>query len=292
MSAAAPSSAPSDASAPHWASPPARAPVRERFAGKVALVTGASHGIGLSIALELLREGARVVASSLPADAEAGRAAFAAAGFVDVPVVAGDLAEAAFCEALVEAALAKFGAIDLLVNNAFSFLGGGLEAPVANFSLSYAIGPIAFARLIQLCAERSMRAGGAVVNISSISAHIAQPSRWPYLMCKGAVAQLTKGAALDLGRRGIRVNSVSPGWTWTREVDKACGGDRASKADVWGAYAVLGRLAHTIEVARPVLFLLSDDASFITGADLDVSGGYLALGPEGQGQQSSFASSR
>ena len=137
-----------------------------------------------------------------------------------------------------------------------------------------------------------VKEGGSVVNISSISAHIAQPARWPYLMSKGAVSQLTRGAALDLGRRNIRVNSVSPGWTWTREVDKACGGDRASKAEVWGNYAMLGRLAHTIEVARPVLFLLSEDASFVTGADLDVSGGYLGMGPEGQGLLSAFASTR
>jgi NAD(P)-dependent dehydrogenase (short-subunit alcohol dehydrogenase family) len=277
---------------PQWATPPARTPVRERFAGKVAIVTGSTHGIGLAIALELLREGARVVASSLPADAAAGAAAFAAEGFADVPIVAGDLAEAAFCETLVEAALSRFGRVDLLVNNAFSFLGGGLEAPVADFALSFAIGPIAFARLIQLCAARGMTEGGSVVNISSISAHIAQPGRWPYLMNKGAVSQLTRGAALDLGRRGIRVNAVSPAWTWTREVDKACSGDRAAKAEAWGAYSMLGRLAHTIEVARPVLFLLSDDASFITGADLDVSGGYLAMGPEGDGRGSSFASTR
>lgn len=177
------------AALPQWASPPARSPVRERFSGKVAIVTGSTHGIGFAIALELLREGARVVASSLPADAAAGAAAFAAEGFADVPIVAGDLADVAFCESLVEAALAKYDRLDLLVNNAFSFLGGGLEAPAAAFALSYAIGPIAFARLIQLCAERGMKEGGAVVCISSISAHIAQPSRWPYLMSKGAVSR-------------------------------------------------------------------------------------------------------
>ena len=101
-----------------------------------------------------------------------------------------------------------------------------------------------------------------------------------------------RGAALDLGRRNIRVNCVSPGWTWTREVDKACNGDRASKAEAWGSYSMLGRLAHPVEVARPVLFLLSDDASFVTGADLDVSGGYLGQGPEGDGRSSAFAGSR
>ncbi len=88
------------------------------------------------------------------------------------------------------------------------------------------------------------------------------------------------------------MNSVSPGWTWTREVDKACGFDRPSKAGPWGDYSMLGRLAHPVEVARPVLFLLSDDASFITGTDLPVDGGYNALGPEGLGRGSAFASTR
>ena len=88
------------------------------------------------------------------------------------------------------------------------------------------------------------------------------------------------------------MNSVSPGWTWTREVDKACGGDRASKAREWGEYCMQRRLAHTVEIAAPVLFLLSSDASFITGTNLPVDGGYCGLGPEGLGAASEYAGSR
>ena len=88
------------------------------------------------------------------------------------------------------------------------------------------------------------------------------------------------------------MNSVSPGWTWTREVDKACGGDRESRAEEWGNYAMLRRLAHTVEIAAPVLFLLSSDASFITGTDLPVDGGYNGLGPEGLGLSSEYAGSQ
>ena len=83
------------------------------------------------------------------------------------------------------------------------------------------------------------RGGGAIVNISSISAHIAQPNRWTYNAAKGAVNQLTRCMALDLAPYGIRVNTLSPGWIWTREVDKACGGDRAKWGPVWGKYHIL-----------------------------------------------------
>ncbi|MEY2878486.1 MAG: hypothetical protein RLZZ15_866 [Verrucomicrobiota bacterium] len=272
--------------------PATRRPIDDRFAGKVALVTGGTHGIGFAIALELLREGAAVVVSGLPADADEGRAAFAAAGFSPT-IVTGDLVEDGFCEALVAHTLAAHGRIDALVNNAFSFLAKGLDATPADFARSFGVGPVAFARLTQLVAAPMRRqGGGAIVNISSISAHIAQPHRWTYNAAKGAVTQLTRCAALDLAPDKIRVNSVSPGWIWTREVDKAAGGDRAKFDPIWGAFHMLGRTAEPVEVAGPVLFLLSDDASFITGTDLPVDGGYNGLGPEGLGQNTIVAGTK
>ena len=113
-------------------------------------------------------------------------------------------------------------------------------------------------------------------------------------MAKGAVRQLTKCAALDLARNGIRVNGVSPAWIWTREVDKAAdmdGGGREKWGPIWGDYHMLGRLGETVECARPILFLLSDDASFITGTDLPIDGGYLEHGAEGLGQTAVIAGS-
>ena len=133
--------------------------------------------------------------------------------------------------------------------------------------------------------------GGAIVNVSSISARIAQPDRWTYNSAKGAVQNLTRCMALDLAPYGIRVNSVSPGWIWTREVEKAAGGNRAKWEPVWGDFHILRRLGETVEVAAAILFLLSPDASFITGADLPVDGGYQALGSEGLGNASQFAGS-
>jgi NAD(P)-dependent dehydrogenase (short-subunit alcohol dehydrogenase family) len=271
---------------------PIRTPVLHRFKGKVALVTGGTNGIGHAIALELLREGATVAVSGLPADAEEGRRAFAAAGF-SPQIIAGDLVDEAFCRKLVADVLQQSGRIDCLVNNAFSFLAKGLDATRADFERSFNVGPFAFAQLTQLVAEPMKRqGGGAIVNVSSISSWVAQPNRWTYNTAKGAVTQLTRCAALDLAPHRIRVNSVSPGWIWTREVDKAAGGDRAKYDPIWGQYHMLARMGHPVEIAGPVLFLLSDDASFITGTDLPVDGGYNGLGPEGLGQTTKIAGTK
>ena len=270
---------------------PSRRPIDDRFRGKVVLVTGGTHGIGFAIALELLREGAVVVVSGLTRDEEEGRAAFATAGFSPA-VLTGDVLEDSHRRHLVGETLARHGRIDGLVNNAFSFLAKGLDATPDDFARSFGVGPVAFASLIQHVTKPMQRqGGGAIVNVSSISASIAQPNRWTYNLAKGAVAQLTRCAALDLAPHGIRVNSVSPGWIWTREVDKAAGGDRKTFDPIWGQFHMLGRVGHPVEIAGPVLFLLSDDASFITGTDLPVDGGYNGLGPEGLGANTKIAGS-
>jgi len=143
------------------------------------------------------------------------------------------------------------------------------------------------------CVTPLMRAqgGGSIVNLSSISAHIAQPNRWTYNAAKGAVNQLTRCMALDLSADNIRVNTVSPGWIWTREVDKAAGYDRAKWGPIWGRFHMLRRLGEVEECAAPVAFLLSDEASFITSTEIMVDGGYRGMGSEGLGDASSFAGS-
>ncbi len=269
-----------------------RKPIADRFRGKVAIVTGGTNGIGHSIALELLREGAEVAVSCLPADEAHGRAAFAAAGFSPL-VIVGDMSEEEFCRKLVGDTVAKYGRLDYLVNNAFSFIAAGLNASRADFLYSLEVGPLGFALMIQLTAEHMNKVGGgAVVNVSSISAWVAQPNRWTYNMSKGAVTQLTRCAALDLAPQKIRVNSVSPGWTWTRETEKAAGGEIEKYDKLWGQFHMLARMCYPVEIAAPTLFLLSDDASFITGTNIPVDGGYNGLGPEGLGQNTVIAGSK
>jgi NAD(P)-dependent dehydrogenase (short-subunit alcohol dehydrogenase family) len=131
--------------------------------------------------------------------------------------------------------------------------------------------------------------GRAIVNVASISAHIAQPNRWTYNACKGAIVAMTRCQALDLAPDGIRVNAISPAWTWTPEVARAANNDRERWEPVWGRFQMLRRFCEPREVARAILFLCSDDASFVTGTELAVDGGYLGLGSEGLGDLSSYA---
>jgi NAD(P)-dependent dehydrogenase (short-subunit alcohol dehydrogenase family) len=273
---------------------PTHHPIKDRFAGKVAIVTGGGAGIGRAIVEELAKEGARVVFSDLNPDTAAAVEADRNAGF-ETTLVTGDMAEESVCREIVERAVAVYGRVDYLVNNAFAFTAKALDATTADWHRSFTAGPLAFARMAQnVFPQMKAVGGGAIVNISSISGHVAQKERWTYNTSKGAVGQLTKCQALDLAPHNIRVNSLDPGWIWSNETDKAAnldGGGRAKWDPIWGKYHMLRRMGQAIEVARPTLFLLSDDASFITGTTLMVDGGYCSMGPEGLGETAVIAGS-
>ena len=270
-----------------------RKAISNRFANKVAIVTGGSAGIGRATVEELCREGASVIFTGLERDqGEEAEAELHNAGYKTC-FLNGDMAEEGFATSIIEEAILKLGRIDYLVNNAFSFISKGQEATVQDWQRVFSVGPTAYAQMGTLVA-REMRkvGGGAIVNVSSISAFIAQKERWTYNSAKGAVHILTKCMALDLAPDRIRVNSVSPGWIWTREVLMAAGGDREKWDPIWGQFHMLERCGNPVEVAAAILFLLSDDASFITAADLAVDGGYQGLGCEGLGKNSRFAGSQ
>ena len=272
-----------------------RIPVPNRFKEKVSIVTGGSSGIGRSIVEELCKEGSLVVFTGISYIGFSTEKELKNKGH-DVMFLMGDMIEENFCSEIVEKTLQKWGRINYLVNNAFSFIAKGINATTEDWYRSYFVGPVAYARMIQNVIEPMRKQdGGAIVNMSSISAHIAQVNRWTYNASKGAVNQMTKCQALDLAKYNIRVNSVSPGWIWTREVEKASqmdNGGREKWEPIWGKYHILRRVGEPIECAGPILFLLSDDASFITGTDLPVDGGYLAIGPEGLGETTVIAGSK
>jgi NAD(P)-dependent dehydrogenase (short-subunit alcohol dehydrogenase family) len=271
-----------------------RVPVEGRFRDKVAIVTGGSSGIGRSIVEELCAEGCSVGFTGI-SDIGVGTEKALADGGHDVLFCRGDMAEEAFCTRAVEQVLERWGKINYLVNNAFSFTAKGLDATRADWERVFFVGPVAYALMAQQVVEPMKIQGcGAIVNMSSISAFIAQPNRWTYNAAKGAVDNLTRCMALDLSPYNIRVNSVSPGWIWTREVFKAAeigGGGRAKWDPIWGKYHMLRRCGESVEVAGPTLFLLSDDAAFITATDLAVDGGYMGMGPEGLGETTILAGS-
>lgn len=261
-----------------------------RFAGRAAIVTGGASGIGKAVVDRLCAEGCSVTFTGVSEAGDKTITEFQKKGY-NVQFIRGDMAGEEFCKTIVHNAVEKWGKLHCLVNNAFSFIAKGEEATREDWRRVFDVGPIGYATMAQLCAPHFRTAGsGSIVNMSSISAHIAQPNRWTYNGAKGAVVQLTRCMAMDLAPV-TRVNTVSPGWIWTREVDKAANFDREKWGPIWSKFHLLRRLGEVEEVAAATAFLLSDDASFVTGTDLFVDGGYLTMGSEGLGETSSFAGS-
>jgi NAD(P)-dependent dehydrogenase (short-subunit alcohol dehydrogenase family) len=260
------------------------------WSGRVAIVTGAASGIGAATAREFAIEGFSVAILDINAEAGEQTAAGLRAEGYDAAFHPLDVSDADACHTIVRAIAERHGRLDYLVNSAVSFLTRGLDATTADWERSLGVNVRGCANMVQ-AAYMPMKTsgGGAVVNIASISGHIAQPNRWTYNACKGAILAMTRCQALDLAPDNIRVNVVSPAWTWTPEVARAADGDRAKWEPVWGRFHMLRRLAEPREVARAILFLCSDDASFITGTELPVDGGYLGLGSEGLGDIARFA---
>ncbi|HEU4702862.1 MAG TPA: SDR family oxidoreductase [Conexibacter sp.] len=255
-----------------------------RFADKVAVVTGGASGIGAATARELAAEGARV--AILDVDADGGRRV--AGELEGAEALTLDVSDRDACRRALEDVAKRWRRIDCLVNGAASFVAKGLDATTEDWERSLGVNVRGYANMVQACAAH-MAPGSAIVNVASISAHVAQPDRWTYNASKGAIVALSKCQALDLSSRGIRVNVVSPGWIWTPEVDKAAGGERDRWGAVWGDFHMLRRLGEPREVARAILFLCSDDASFVTAAELMVDGGYSGMSAEGLGERSQFA---
>ncbi len=272
-----------------------RKPILNRFQNKTAIVTGGTSGIGKSVVEEMCKEGAFVVFTGRSEGGYDVKKEFDELGY-QTEFCRGDMADEAFCKQVVDRAVERTGKVNFLFNNAFSFLGKGEDVTTEDFLQVYQTGPFAYARMAQHCAPHMRKqGGGSIVNMSSISAHIAQVNRWTYNSAKGAVNQMTKCMAMDLGADNIRVNSVSPAYTWTRELERGAnmdGGGREKWDPIWAQLHMLRRCAEAVEVAAPVLFLFSDDASFITGGDIRIDGGYLSIGAEGQGELTSNAGTK
>jgi NAD(P)-dependent dehydrogenase (short-subunit alcohol dehydrogenase family) len=250
----------------------------EGLKGKVAIVTGGATMIGAAVVQAFHREGTKVVIADI--NQEAGQAVAKPLG-KDVLFVKTDLADDAQIAACVERTAATFGGVDFLVNLACVYIDDALNSTRKDWLDSYNVNVVGGVMMLKAVRQHMVkRGGGAVVNFGSISAKVAQTGRWLYPVTKAATLQLTRNEAMDLAGDKIRVNSVSPGWTWCRLMDELTHGDKAKTNRVGGPFHLLGRIGEPEEVAEAVLFLCSTHASFITGTDLAVDGGYSAMGPE------------
>jgi 3-oxoacyl-[acyl-carrier protein] reductase len=249
------------------------------LSGRVAIVTGSSSGIGRAVASELARRGMSVVVTSRsPERAAAAAAAIEAEGGTALGVAA-ELTEPEAPGALVARSLEAFGRLDALVNNA----GAGQVADSETLALAD------WQRIIDLdlsapfrCAQAAARpmlsAGrGVIVNVSSLLGHLGLARRAAYGAAKHGLEGLTKTLAVEWARRGVRVVSVAPAYVAT---ELLAGTSKAGgfTLDEVAHRTPLGRLAEPEEVARVVAFLVSDDASYVTGSSVLVDGGWIADG--------------
>lgn len=239
--------------------------MRGRFAGKSVLVTGGASGIGAACVAAFLREGAQVMIADRNAPPDGG-----AAEFVEI-----DVTLPQDCERAVAESVARFGRLDVLVSSA----GIGTLEP------SETVAPEAWRRTLAVnldgsffMAQAALRhmltpGRGAIVNVASIHGHVGFGGHAAYTASKGGIVNLTRSLGIEYASRGIRVNAVCPGFVKTPMID--AGVSDALMPQIVALHPI-GRIAHADEIAAPVLFLASDDASFVVGTSLMVDGGYTA----------------
>jgi len=251
------------------------------FRNRVVVVTGGATGIGRAISERFAEHGARVVIACRNTQkgtcaAEEIRARGAQALYVET-----DISREEDVKRLVHETLRIFEGLHVLVNNASSFVFRSIDASVEEWQEVLGTNIIGTA----LCSKHGAavmkeQGGGAIVNIASISAHIAQKDLLTYNTTKAAIVEMTRCMALDLAPHSIRVNSLSSGYILTEHQKKKIEskGMTIEQAErEWGGLHILKRMGTPDEVAHAALFLASEEASFITGMDLLVDGGYTAL---------------
>lgn len=246
----------------------------QKLSGKVAIVTGASKGIGAAIALHLAAEGAAVVVNYASSKEAAQRVVAAIAGKGGKAVaIHADIAKQADVKRLFEESQKEFGQLDILVNNAGVYEFAPLESVTAElFHRMFDLNVLGLILASQEAAKHFGPDGGVMINISSLAAEIAPPTSSVYSATKAAVLAVTRSLAQELGPRHIRVNAIGPGMVETEGFRAAGLSDSDFRKQV-EARTPLARIGQPKDIAPAVVFLCTDDASWITGETLYISGG-------------------
>jgi NAD(P)-dependent dehydrogenase (short-subunit alcohol dehydrogenase family) len=243
-----------------------------RLAGKKAVITGGDSGIGRAVAIAFAREGADVLLSYLEEDDDARETArwVEEAGQRAV-LVSGDLADPAHCRAVIDQAVEAFGRIDVLVNNAaFQMARESIEdIPDDEWDRTFQVNITAMFHLIKRALPH-LGERASIINTASIQEDQPTPFLLPYSATKAAILTFTGNLAQMLGERGIRVNSVAPGPIWTPLIPATM---PAEAVEGFGDNTPLGRPGQPVEVASAYVFLASDEASYVSGANIGVTGG-------------------
>ncbi|MFJ9392993.1 SDR family oxidoreductase [Nocardioides sp. NPDC101246] len=243
--------------------------------GRTAVVTGGSTLIGHGVVAALTEAGAHVVVADID---DSGASVLTGP---NVTYRRTDVTDDAQLADLMHATADQRGGIDIVVNLASVYLDDGPATSRADWMTALNVNVVSMVAVVQAALPWLKASGHAsIINFGSVSAKVAQPGRWTYPASKAAVMQLTRSMAMDLAPDRVRVNSVSPGWTWSKIMDDLSGGDRAKTDAVAAPFHLTGRAADPAEVGEVVAFLASDAASAVTGADWAVDGGYSAMGPE------------
>jgi NAD(P)-dependent dehydrogenase (short-subunit alcohol dehydrogenase family) len=252
-----------------------------RVKDKVAIITGGGSGIGRATCQLFAEEGAKLVVADLNIDG-ANETVRRVQEVGEAVAVEADVSKEADAQKIADTAHDAFGTINILVNNAAAFIFKRVEDTTEedwDKIIGVNVKGLAFCVKAVLPAMKAA-GGGSIVNLGSISSFIAQPDYVPYNTSKSAVLNFTRCVAMDVAPFNIRVNTLCPGVTHTPALERVMKDMNYSLEDAnqeWGALALLKRLGQPREIAHGILFLASDDASFVTGTHLLVDGGYTAL---------------